>query len=135
MSDTKITETGVRTLWMITRPNSPAYGMTRLDFAYETTVEGRPWLADVDEDHMFEPDEFEVDPDPCGRGFRDADAMAAYLESAGAEKVGWVDADGNLGITRDIQVEASWGGPPGSFDLVPTSFDVISANATPDGTS
>jgi len=124
----------LRKLWMIARKDSPFPGATRLDFYYETTVEGcRPWLADVDEGQMFEPHTFEIDaPDPCGRGFPDADDMAAYLSETGAEEIGWVDyAAGTLHITRDISVEAGWGGPPGSLDLTPTSFDVIHANAEP----
>lgn len=36
-------------LWMVPHPDSPAPGMTTPEFCYETTGDGRPWLASIDE--------------------------------------------------------------------------------------
>lgn len=124
---------GLRKLWAIPHKDSPFIGATLINFAYETTVDGNPWLADVDVEHMFAPHTFEIDPDPCGAGFRDADGMRAHLARREAFEVGWVDADtGGLHITRNIQIETGWGDPRGNLVLEPTSYDVIPANADPE---
>jgi hypothetical protein len=119
------------TLWAVPRKDSPFPGATTLRFYYETTVDGAPWLADVEEEQMFEPETFEVDPDPCGAGFRDREEMTTSLRQREARQVGYVE-DGRLFITEDIRIEAGWGGPPGTFELLPTKFETIRANVRPE---
>lgn len=119
-----------RKVWLWIKPNSPVSGANANNYCYETTVEGKPWLADIEEDQMFEPETFEVDPDPCGRGFADEKQMREWLKSRNwskmaAREVGYVE-DGKLYITKQIEVESGWGGPIGAMFC--TSRDYIKPN-------
>lgn len=114
-------------MWV--KPNSPVSGANLNNYCYETTNEGGPWLADIDEDEMFEPGKFVIDPWPCGQGFKDADGMSDWLRSENyfkrpAQEVGYVE-DGKLYVTQLIKVETGWGG---FGQMVATSHDYIYPN-------
>jgi hypothetical protein len=117
-------------VWLWVKPNSPFSGANLNNYCYETELDGWPWLADIDEDQMFEPATFEVDPDPCGQGFKDTDDMMDWLRSRSyfkepAREVGYIE-DGKLYITKLIKVETGWAGTP---MLVATDHDYIRPNA------
>lgn len=117
-------------VWLWIKPNSPVHGANLNNYCYETMVDGHPWLADIEEDQMFEPETFEIDPDPCGQGFKDKAQMQEWLKSRtffkmAAREVGYVE-DSKLYITKQIEVETGWGGPIGA--MFATSRDYIRPN-------
>lgn len=116
-------------VYMISKPNTPFSGATRNIFYYETEVDGHLWLADIEEDQMYEPTTFEIDPDPCGIGFKDQEHLKEYLMSEHYTKkpakiVGYIE-DGKLFITKKIRMETGWSGFGPMF---PTSFEYIYPN-------
>lgn len=116
-------------VYMWIKPNSPASGCNLNNYCYATQADGRPWLADIEEDQMFDPETFEIDPDPCGMGFKDEAQMNEWLESDSyykkpAKQVGFIE-DGKLFVLERIKVETGWGG---FGPMVCTSHEYIEPN-------